>query len=363
MTSLFAFDRPDLDDTAISAILSTHWGISGSLVGLPGERSNNSLVATPQGQFVLQIQSGTELPAAIELQTQAMLHIAREAPNIPISRVVPTAEGAVLANVDIAGQVHLARLVSYLPGVTFDSDDTLRAEEYVAIGALLGEIGAALATFDHRVPDHFMPWDIGNGLLVDSAIRKGISSESMRALNQVDDRLATVSSTIARLRQQTIHNDGHAGNLLRANSESHEVTGVIDFGDIAHTAVAADVAIAAESFAPDQADPGEVTALLALGYHQRHPLTDDEIAALPELVLARVALNVLLIEVQIRESPHLAQGARRALPWVIDRLNRWAALDVSAWPSTFTTPWSGSERPATHCSSAACAGAELSAVL
>ena len=37
--------------------------------------------------------------------------------------------------------------------------------------------------------------------------------------------------------------------------------------DIAHTAIAADVAIAAESFAPDQADPGEVASLLALGYH------------------------------------------------------------------------------------------------
>jgi hydroxylysine kinase len=332
VANLFAFDRPDLDDTAIATVLDTHWGISGSSDGLPGERSHNSLVTTndpARTQFVLQVQSRTELPAAIELQTNAMLHIERVAPHLPVSRVVPTIEGAPLARVAIDDSIHLARLVTYLPGITFDPDEPLRPEAYVEIGALLGDLGAALASFEHQVLDHFMPWDIGNGLLVDPAARGGISVGSAQALSEVDARLVAVTNTLARLRQQTIHNDGHAGNLLRANPTSDVVTGVIDFGDIARTAIAADVAIAAESFAPDHADPGAVTALLVAGYHRHHPLTDDEISAMPELVLARLALSVLLVEVQIRESPHLADGARRALPFVIDRLQRWAALDAA----------------------------------
>ena len=328
MASLFAFDRPNLDDTAIEAILDTHWGISGQLAPLPGERSHNSLVTTPlRGQYVLQVQSSTELPEAIALQTDAMLHIERVAAHLPVSRVVHTVGGASLASAQVDGHVHLARLVTYLPGVTFDPDEPLRPEAYVSIGALLGEIGAALASFEHQVPDHFMPWDIGNGLLVDPRIRPGISIDSARALDEVDARLSDVAHTIKHVRQQIIHNDGHAGNLLRASADSDVVTGVIDFGDIAHTAIAADVAIAAESFAPDHTDPAEVTALLALGYHRHHPLTEDEISAMPELVLARLALSVLLVEVQIRESVHLADRARRALPFVIDRLQRWAALD------------------------------------
>ncbi len=330
MASLFAFDRPDLDDTAIATILDTYWGISGELAALPGERSHNSLVSTmgSDTQFVLQVQSATELPAAVELQTNAMLHLERVAPHLPVSRVTPTADGAPLALVTVGDSDHLARLVTYLPGVTFDSDEALRPEAYVRIGALLGQIGAALDSFEHQVPDHFMPWDIGNGLLVDPALRERTSAAPARAINEVDARLVAVTETITRLRQQTVHNDGHAGNLLRASTASDIVTGVIDFGDIAHTAIAADVAIAAESFAPDHADPSEVTALLASGYHRHQPLTDDEVRALPELVLARLALTVLLVEVQIRESSHLAPGARRALPFVIDRLQRWAALDA-----------------------------------
>lgn len=325
---MFAFDRPDLDDTAVASILSTHWGISGVLAGLPGERSNNSLVSTKQsGQFVLQVQSAAESPEAIALQTDAMVHLERLAPHLPVSRVTPTLLGSLLASVHIGDRVHLARLVTFLPGVTFEPDEPLRTEAYVSIGALLGEIGAALASFEPQLPDHFMPWDIGNGLVVDGTIRKGTSAQTLQALNEVDARLAAVADTMGGLRRQTIHNDGHAGNLLRASIESDVVTGVIDFGDISHTVVAADVAIAAESFAPDHADPGEVTALLALGYHRHHPLTEAEINALPELVLARLALTVILVEVQIRESPHLADQANQALPLVIDRLRRWAELD------------------------------------
>ncbi|HUF97140.1 MAG TPA: phosphotransferase [Ilumatobacter sp.] len=328
MTSLFAFDRPDLDDTAIATILSTHWGISGGLIALPGERSNNSLVTTAANErFVLQIQSRNEVATAVELQTDAMMHLERVAPHLPVSRVIPTLDGESLAHATIDGDVHLVRLVTYLPGETFDPAEALPNHAYLAIGALLGEIGAALATFDHRVPDHFMPWDIGNGLLVNPMLRVHISDESERALGVVDRRLTSIAETIPKLRQQTIHNDGHAGNLLRADGDSPMVTGVIDFGDITRTAIAADVAIAAESFAPDHAQPGEVTALLAAGYHRHHPLTDADVSALPELVLARLALSVLLVEVQIRESPHLADRSKRALPFVIERLERWAALD------------------------------------
>lgn len=329
MASLFAFDRPNLDDTAVATILGTHWGIGGNITGLPGERSHNSLVTTAGGEhYVLQVQSSSESADAIELQTHAMQHLQRVAPHLPVNRVISTQAGASLATTYIQSVPHLVRLVTYLPGVTFDPDEALSPDAYRAIGALLGRIGSALSSFDETLPGHFMPWDIGNGLLVDPTMRSNISEASTRSLESVESRLTAVTTAIARLPQQTIHNDGHAGNLLRASPDSHEVTGVIDFGDIAHTAIAADVAIAAESFAPEHTNPGEVTALIAAGYHQHHPLTEADITALPELVLARLALTVVLIELQIRESPHLAARAEQVLPFVIDRLNRWGQLDA-----------------------------------
>jgi Ser/Thr protein kinase RdoA (MazF antagonist) len=130
------------------------------------------------------------------------------------------------------------------------------------------------------------------------------------------------------LPRQIIHNDGHAGNLLRPDAGSDQVCGVIDFGDVVRTVRAADVAIAGESFAPTADDPGAVLAALAAGYHRHHPLTSVELAAIPDLVLIRLALTVVLVEYQIVAAPHLAERARRFLPHIQQATDRWLDLDA-----------------------------------
>jgi Ser/Thr protein kinase RdoA (MazF antagonist) len=266
----------------------------------------------------------------IDLQTQALVHVADRAPGVPVSQVVPTLAGERHATVERGGHTHLARLVTYLPGTTFDPDVRLPDHAYVEIGSLLGRISVALADFDHPIAGHFMPWNVGNGLIVDGALRADVGEAAARALAAVEDRLAALHDTLGRLPQQMIHNDGHAGNLLRADAESELVTGVIDFGDVVHTATIADVAVAAESFAVPHPDPFAISAALAVGYDRHRPLADAEIAALPEVVLGRLALTVLLVEYQLRHSDHLASHAHATRHHVVDRLERWSRLDVDA---------------------------------
>ncbi|MFP5487644.1 MAG: phosphotransferase, partial [Acidimicrobiia bacterium] len=177
---------------------------------------------------------------------------------------------------------------------------------------------------------HFMPWDVANGLIVDDELRTQLSASAVAALRLVDDRLHAVMEIVATLPRRTVHNDGHAGNLLRPDSVSHQVSGVIDFGDLVRTVTAADVAIIAESFAPDHPHPDEVVAAVTAGYHAQLPLGETEIAAIPHLVLARTALNVLLAEYQVRHAPHLASHATATLPDVVARLERWNRLDAGA---------------------------------
>ena len=328
---LFGFDPPELGPNDAVALAVEHWGVSGSPQRLRGERSHNTLITGSGGDaWTLQVQSASEDPAVIDLQTRAMRHLERRAPDVPVPRVVPTGTGAVHAEVEIAGRRHLARLVTFLPGTTFDPSVPLPAPAYHRIGGLIGRIAAALSDFEHPAAAHFMPWDIGNGLIVDRDLRRELAPESLAALESVDDRLHAAVATMAALPHRTIHNDGHCGNLVRPDATADQVTGVIDFGDLVHTATAADVAIIAESFAPDHADPAAVVAAVTAGYHAELPLGDDEIDAIPELVLARTALNVLLVEYQIRHAPHLASGAAASLPGTIERLVEWSRLDVAA---------------------------------
>jgi hydroxylysine kinase len=329
VAALFGFDPPELTVDEALVIAAAHWRVSGTPHRLRGERSHNTLIAGPDGRaWILQVQSASEDPAVIDLQTQAMRHLERRAPDVPVSRVALTVDGDVHAEVEIAGRFHPARLVTFLPGTTFDPNVPLPIDAYRRIGSLLARIAVGLTDFEHRVAGHFMPWDIGNGLIVDDALRADLTASSLAALRTVDDRLHAVAETLSTLPRRIIHNDGHAGNLVRPTATSHQVTGVIDFGDLVHTATAADVAIIAESFAPDHPKPADVVAAAAAGYHSELPLGEREIAAIPELVLARTALNVLLAEYQVRHAPHLAAGALAGLPAVIDRLVRWSRLDT-----------------------------------
>jgi hydroxylysine kinase len=328
--ALFGFDPPELDDDRVRRILADHWGLTGDLRRLRGERSHNTRIGRPTEAWILQVQSASEDPAAIDLRTQALVHLEATSPDVPVSRVVRTVDGSVHAEVEVAGRTHLARLVTYLPGVTFDPSEALPHDAYRRIGELIGSIAAGLDGFEHPAARHFMPWDIANGLVVEPRLRAGATPAARDAVAAVDERLHRVLETMQRLPRRTIHNDGHAGNLIRPDGASSQVSGVIDFGDLVHTVTAADVAIIAESFAPDHADPSTVVAAVAAGYVRRIPLGEDEIGALPELVLARTALNVLLADHQVRHAPHLAPGAAAAMPDVIDRLRRWSRIDVAA---------------------------------
>lgn len=329
--ALFGFDPPELEVGRAVAIAAEHWGIAGEGLRLRGERSHNTRITDADGgAWTLQVQSASEDPVVIDLQTRAMVHLEAHAPDVPVTRVVRTVDDDLYARVELDGRLHVARLVTYLPGTTFDSAEVLPTSAYRRIGGLLGRIASGLAAFEHPAAAHFMPWDIANGLVVDETLRVDLGTSSSAALALVDDRLRAIVATMASLPRRTIHNDGHAGNLVRPDLTSHQVSGVIDFGDLVHTVTAADVAIIAESFAPDHPDPAAVTAAVTAGYHRELPLGEHEIEALPELVLARTALNVLLAEYQIRHAPHLAPHAAANLPDVIERLVSWSRLDTAA---------------------------------
>ena len=103
---------------------------------------------------------------------------------------------------------------------------------------------------------------------------------------------------------------------------------LIDFGDLLRTWLAADVAVAGVSLiGHDPDDALGVIANVLRGYHSVLPLTEDEIAALWPLVVARAASNVASSEHQARLEPddEYVQGsveddwliwrAVRAVPW------------------------------------------------
>lgn len=325
---LLRFDPPTLGDEQVATIAEQRYGVTGSTQRLRGERSHNTLFTRPDGsQVVLKIASPSEPPSMIEFHAKALIHLEQQAPELPIARMIPSLDDEFVPVIEHGGRAHSMRLVTFLPGITFDDDQRISELGLGAIGDLVGALSASLADFDHPAATEFMPWDIANGLILDDQLWAGLSTDSRAVLSPARPRLEAALETMTALPRQIIHNDAHAGNLLRSDVDSDLVTGVIDFGDLVHTITAADVGISGANLVPHQVDPIAALAALTAGFHSRQPLCDAEIDALCELVLCRLVLSTLLVEHQIAGAPHIADAVAGELPGLLSGTQRWLTLD------------------------------------
>jgi Ser/Thr protein kinase RdoA (MazF antagonist) len=325
---LFRFDPPDPPDGAVRQIAHDLYGVTGAATRLRGERSHNTRFTTPDGEdFVLRIASASEPAAAIDCHAQALVHIERAAPELPVPRMRAARNGQLVPSVELDGHTHRVRLETYLPGITFTDDQIVSLPSLWAIGDLLGGVAVALVGFDHPAAWGFMPWDIANRLVVDDSLNKALPDDARELTDRARPRIERAMATMDELPRQVVHNDGHAGNLIRSGESSDRVTGLIDFGDVVHTVTVADVAVSAASLVPHQADPEAALAALASGYHSRRPLAADEVQAIPDLVLARLVLSTLLVEYQLANAPHLAAHVAAERPGTHAGLARWLDID------------------------------------
>ena len=123
---------------------------------------------------------------------------------------------------------------------------------------------------------------------------------------------------------QVIHNDGHSGNLLRADAQSQSVTGLIDFGDMVYAPIINELAIPATTFLRLRPHSLSIVEHLLAGFHRVHPLSDAEAALLWDAITLRGLITVLLSDVKVKLGGKSAGGARQ------DRTEAMALLTVIA---------------------------------
>ena len=196
-----------------------------------------------------------------------------------------------------------ARLLTFLPGVTFDSAGALTPDALVGVGASQGRLASAFRGFEHRAATNFMAWSLDSGMVANDELWTDLSAEGRACAAPYRERVESAAAALAGARRQIVHNDGHRGNLLRGTRDTTDVIGVIDFGDIAETAVIADLAICGASFVDGHPNQCAALCSIAVGYHSAMPLDINEVDLLADLVLTRIVLGLLLVEYQARHAP------------------------------------------------------------
>jgi Ser/Thr protein kinase RdoA (MazF antagonist) len=291
------------------ALVREHYGLAVRLSPLTGERDENfKLTTATGGMYVLKVAAARDSPAATALQTAALLHLATVDPDIPCPRVQKTRDGGVSVRVrDARGAARSAHVLSFLPGRLLCETVASNAQRE-AVGRLAGRLARALSTFSHPGAQRPLIWDLRNagvlpGMLEDlptfpcqSLARTFLAAALPRAVASLEGA-----------RQQVVHNDLNARNILLDPTDESRLTGVIDFGDMVYTALIADVAVGCAELMPAQCF--EITHAMDCceaflrGYQTYMPLLGQELEVLPVLVAVRLFMNVVLNEWYVRNNP------------------------------------------------------------
>ena len=272
------------------------YGLEITATRLTGERDENFRLACADGtQYVLKIASAAEEPAVTDLPTAALLHVERVDPELPCPRVVRNLEGGTQSCYeDAMGTQRAVRVLTYLPGKTLRSSVRSRGQR-VACGRMAARLGLALRDFTHPAARRSLIWDlrnVGKTLALLHELPDLAEKAAIAALIERIEMLITIR--FQRLRQQAIHNDLNDLNLLVDPSDEAVVVGVIDFGDLVHTALIADVAIVAADQITDGSTARDSIADIVMAYHEITPLLPPELVLLYPLIAGRILSDILV---------------------------------------------------------------------
>ena len=282
----FTHVEPDRARTALSA----HWGIDvGELTRLDTERDDTFRA----GDVILKIAHPNDAPSLIAMQSAALEHVRARDPGIPVQQVVPTTEGAPSTTVE--GRI--ARVLTWIDGDLL-LDSPTDAALLHDTGRMLGRLSVALADFRHPGADRALAWDLPR--------LPELRAHAVDPLHiEVIDRFAAeVSPILGGLPHQTIHNDGHPGNLLVSDGR---LAGILDFGDAVYSARICDLAVALAYLVPDAPRPWPDVDAVTDGYASVVPLEPGELAVLPMLIAARTIMRSVINQVLARDAhtdPH-----------------------------------------------------------
>jgi hydroxylysine kinase len=298
MATMVAHARLPIESAV--AIARECYGLETRVVRLTGERDENFKLSVADGtEYVLKIANAAEEQGVGELLMAALQHVERTDPTLPCPRVVPERGGRACARfVDASGAPRSARLLTYLPGRLLGATSRSRRQR-AACGRMAGRLSKALRGFEHPAARRAIIWDVRHAAHVRALLAELPERPYRDAADDVLGRVAPhIGSRLPRLRQQVVHNDLNPRNVLVDPADEARVTGIIDFGDMTHTALIADVAVAAAELLPEDCAAGESARDsirdVAIAYHEVVPLLEAELSMLGPLVAARLAANVVV---------------------------------------------------------------------
>src|SRR5438309_4634169 len=149
---------PRFSAEEIAAIAAELFGIRGQASDLGSERDQTFLIDDGAEGGVLKISNLGENPAVLDLETEAILHVSRVDPKLPVARPRPTAGGDYRPTFEGPDGIHFVRLFERLHGHAGGPELDDRA--LFDYGATHARLNLALRGFFHPAAARHLLWDL-----------------------------------------------------------------------------------------------------------------------------------------------------------------------------------------------------------
>jgi 4-aminobutyrate aminotransferase-like enzyme/Ser/Thr protein kinase RdoA (MazF antagonist) len=296
---------PRFSADEVATIAAALFGLEGRATDLGSERDQTFLIDDGGAGGVLKISNLGEEPAVLELETEAILHVARADAELPVPEPRLSLADDYWPTWDGPDGPHFVRLFDRLRGRHAGPELDDRA--LFDYGATHARLNLALRSFFHAAAGRKLLWDLQYAAdlrehvdaIPDAARRRLVEN----VLDRYDERVAPRWPL---LRGQVVHDDFNLDNVLL--DDEGRISGITDFGDIAFTAQVADFAIGLASLLRGRpaADVFRAARIAIDGYQSRIPLEPLELDVLGDLVAARLAAIVTISAWRVERYPENA---------------------------------------------------------
>ena len=292
---------------------------------LVSERDQNFLLTNKKSKkFVLKIANAAESAEVLDFQNQAMNHMAKQDPSLPLPRVCHSLDKQQIHRLELNGNEHFVRVVTYLSGRLLDDLPKDRRDQnlMVSMGQFLGRLDRGLADFFHPAAGHALLWDLQQTPNLHQHLSHIKNKNNLLTAQKTLDHFQEhIAPKFSMLRTQVIHNDMHLDNVVVNENDTSQVTGMIDFGDLVYAPLINDPAVAAAYLTVSCADLFLGTTDIIKGYHSINPLQEQEMDLLPSLIVNRIAMTAIISEWRAKEHPENQD-------YILGNINRtWEVLN------------------------------------
>lgn len=285
---------PSLSLERALGLVEERWGLAvGEARSMSSERD---VIVMLDDRYVLKVSNPAEDHAIIDMEIVAADHLRTVASELPVPRTVPLQSGKLVGEVvDDGGRKCLARVITVIPGAPLEGR-TMTEHLAAQVGSTAARTSVGLQGLFHPAADRTLDWDVRRAGAVAAAATHNTLGPSGEMLRDLIPRFEAAALSTQSLPSGLQHADVTLTNVLAVDDE---VSGVIDFGDLHHTAAVCDLAVTLTSVLRNTAKEQplgtwELIDAVLRGYQQHRLLNDAEVAVLGELVLARLALTIVI---------------------------------------------------------------------